>query len=219
MKQTYIIGNWKSNKTVSEAKEWFEQVRILPINVDSNKTVILCPPFHLLPLSSALIQEYSLPFHLGAQDVSPFAMGAYTGEVNAEQLKEFVQYVLIGHSERRQHFSETDEMVAQKAQEVLKAGLQPIVCVQGKETSVPEGVSMIAYEPIFAIGTGKADTPEDAEEVLRFFKGKNITTTIYGGSVNPENVFSFTSQPSVAGVLPGKDSLDPQLFIDIIHNS
>ncbi len=221
MKHTYIIGNWKSRKTVSEAKEWFEKIAQMQQMFGSleNKTVILCPPFHLLELCSSLVQQYTLPLSLGAQDVSPFGIGAFTGEVAAEQLKEFVQYVLIGHSERRQHFQETDAMIAQKAQQVLSAGITPVVCVQGKETLVPEGVQMIAYEPVFAIGTGNADTPDDAESVLSFFKGKGITTTIYGGSVNPENVASFTHQLSIDGVLPGTDSLDPTLFTNIIANS
>ncbi len=220
MKKIYIIGNWKSHKTVSEAAEWFEKISHLKPQFSNleNKTIILCPPFELLSLSSALIQEYALPFILGAQDVSPFDEGAHTGEIAAVQLKEFVQYILVGHSERR-NLGETDEIVAQKSQQVLKAGLIPVVCVQGKETPVPEGVHVIAYEPVFAIGTGIADTPEDAEEVLKFFKEKGMTTTIYGGSVSPENVSSFTTQPSVDGVLPGKDSLNPQLFADIITNS
>lgn len=220
MKQTYIIGNWKSHKTLSEAKEWFEKIAQMRNDFDGleNKTIILCPPFHLLPLCSSLIQEYHLPFSLGAQNVSQFDMGAHTGEIAASQLKEFVQYVLIGHSERR-NMGETDEIVAQKAAEALQSGLKPIVCVQGKETPVPQGVTMIAYEPVFAIGTGNADTPEDAESVLHSYKEKGMTITIYGGSVNPDNVASFTHQSSVDGVLPGTDSLDPQLFTNIIKNS
>lgn len=221
MKQTYIIGNWKSHKSISEAKEWFAAISQMKSQFEhlENKTIVLCPPFHLLELSLSLISQYSLPFSLGAQDVSPFEIGAYTGAIAAEQLKEFVEYVLIGHSERRQHFGDTDEAVAQKSSRALAAGLKPVVCVQGKETPVPEGVTMIAYEPVFAIGTGKADTPEDAEDVLKFFRGKGLETTIYGGSVNPENVASFTSQSSVSGVLPGTDSLDPHLFANIILNS
>lgn len=221
MKHTYIIGNWKSHKTISEAREWFATISSYKSQFDNltDKTIILCPPFHLLQLSSACIQEYALPFSLGAQDVSPFAMGAYTGEIAAEQIKEFAEYVLIGHSERRKNFAETDEMIAQKVQKALEAGLKPVVCVQGKDTPVPQGVTMIAYEPIFAIGTGNADTPEDAEDVLKTFKEKGFESTIYGGSVNPDNVNSFTSQPSVSGVLPGTDSLDPQLFANVILNS
>lgn len=217
MKTIHIIGNWKSHKTSDEAREWFgeiakiEEVKHLP----EDKKVVLCPPFHLIPLVSALIQEYQLPFSLGAQNVSAYGTGAHTGEIAAEQLKEYASYVLIGHSERRQ-MGETDELVNEKAQKALQSGLIPVVCVQGKETPVPTGVTCIAYEPIFAIGTGNADTPEDAEDVLRFFKEKGMTTCIYGGSVNPNNVASFTSQPSVDGVLPGTDSLDPIKFAAII---
>lgn len=217
MKTIHIIGNWKSHKTSLETRQWFEdiaKVRDLSSAVQDKK-VILCPPSHLLSLSSALIQEYQLPFVLGAQDVSPYDIGAHTGEIAGKQLKEFVQYVLIGHSERRR-MGETDDIVAQKSQRAREVGLIPVVCIQGKDTPVPDGVTIVAYEPVFAIGTGNADTPEDAEEVLKFFKGKGIATCIYGGSVNPENVASFTSQPSIDGVLPGTDSLDPSKFAAVI---
>ena len=179
MNKTYIIGNWKSNKTSSDVRGWFESISQMKSEFGDldNKAIILCPPFHHLALSSALIQEYELPFELGAQDVSPFEMGAYTGEIAAAQLKEYVSYVIVGHSERRKNFSETDEMVAAKVKMALKEELKPIVCVQGKDTPIPEGAKIIAYEPVFAIGTGKADNPEDAEEVLKFFREKGIETT------------------------------------------
>jgi triosephosphate isomerase len=222
MKNTFIIGNWKSHKTKKEATEWLEKLAALfkeeAVSYE-DKTIILCPPFHLIPLVSSLIHQYQLPLKLGAQDVSPFAQGAYTGEIAASQLKEYVEYVIIGHSERRKYFGESDEIIAQKTKQVQEAGITPLVCVQSSDTPVPEGVTMLAYEPIFAIGTGNADTPEDAEKVLLTFKNKGIQTTIYGGSVNPENVMSFTNQASIDGVLPGTDSLDPDLFFHIIQNS
>jgi len=222
MKNTFIIGNWKSHKTSKEATEWFEKLATLfkeeTLSYE-NKTIILCPPFHLLPLVSSLIHEHQLPLQLGAQDVSPFEVGAYTGEVAASQLREYVDYVIIGHSERRKYFGESDEVVAQKTKQALGAGITPLVCVQSIDTTVPHGVSMIAYEPVFAIGTGNADTPEDAEKVLQTFKDKGMQITLYGGSVNPENVASFMKESAVDGVLPGTDSLDPDLFFHIIQNS
>ncbi|MGH7203545.1 MAG: triose-phosphate isomerase family protein, partial [Candidatus Levyibacteriota bacterium] len=159
--------------------------------------------------------------YIGAQDISPFASGAYTGEVNANQIKEFAQYAIIGHSERRKYFREDDEMLIKKVRMALAEGIIPIFCVASADTFIPEGVELVAYEPLFAIGSGKADTPEDAEEIARAIKEKNadVKTVIYGGSVNPENVHSFTSMPSVDGVLPGGASLDTQKFTQLITNA
>lgn len=218
MKSTYIIANWKSNKTVSEARQWFSQISNDQYSI-TNTQVVLCPSFPLLSVCKELINKYSLSWKLGAQDISPFPSGKYTGEVNAIQVKEFADYVIVGHSERRQHFGETDDVITQKVKQAISAGLTPILCVQGKDTPVPEGVKIIAYEPIFAIGTGNADTPQDAEDVLSFFKGKGIEIGIYGGSVTGDNIAGFLSQPSIDGVLPGTASLDPSAFSSLIAHA
>ncbi|MEK9143540.1 MAG: triose-phosphate isomerase family protein [Patescibacteria group bacterium] len=223
MKKLLIAGNWKSNKTVQEAiawlLEWNAKCQMLNAKWE-NATVVLCVPFTLLYPLKQEIDRLQLPIELGAQDVSPFPDGAYTGEVSARQIKELSDWVIIGHSERRKYFGETDEILAQKVDQAKSAGLHIIYCVPDKETTVPPGVDAVAYEPMWAIGTGKSDTPENAGEVIRGIKVKtNIPVVIYGGSVTQENVASFVSQEAIDGVLPGGASLDPEKFANLIKNA
>jgi triosephosphate isomerase (TIM) len=154
-------------------------------------------------------------------DISPFDEGAYTGEINGNQIREFADYVIIGHSERRKNFAETDEMLSQKVQRAIECSLTPIFCVQGSDTPIPDGVTLVAYEPIFAIGTGNPDTPENAEAVIKTIKEKNpsVKYVLYGGSVTPEGVGGFTQKPLIDGVLVGGASLLSDKFVQIIKNS
>jgi len=218
MKTIFIIANWKSYKTTVEGENWFQEISNFQFPISNEKEIIICPPFTLLPLAKTLIERYNLPISLGAQDISPFDEGAYTGEINGKQIKEFADYVIIGHSERRQNFSETDAMLAKKVVIARKYGLMPIFCVQGKETPVPQTVEIIAYEPVSAIGTGDPDTPENAQEITSIFKQKNIAHTLYGGSVTSENIHAFTSQPAIDGALIGGASLNPKEFLQIVKN-
>ncbi len=221
MKKLLIVANLKSYKTEIEAKNWldkFKSVKDLDLNL-LEKMVIICPPFTLLEFFKETLLQNGINVSLGAQDVSPFDEGAYTGEVNAKQIKEFCDYVLIGHSERRKNFQETDEVLLRKTQEALNNNLKIIFLIQSKENIIPNGVEIIAYEPTFAIGTGNSDTPENAEEVALFFKEKNDYTFLYGGSVKPENVGNFTKEDDINGVLVGGASLDAQEFIEIIKNA
>ena len=221
MKKLFIVANWKSNKTILETQEWFQTFNNLHLAFNKEeKEIIVCPPFTLLPTVQQSIVNGQLSIVAGTQDISPFEHGAYTGEVNAQQVKEFATYVIVGHSERRQNFKEDPEMLGKKVAMALASGLKPIFCVQGKETPIPEGVEIVAYEPVFAIGTGHPDTPEDAEDVAKTIKEKhNIPYMLYGGSVNPENIHSFTSLPSVDGALVGGASLDAEKFVAIIKNA
>ncbi len=220
MKKTFIVANWKSNKTESRAKDWLSVISGLKDQDLSNKEIIVCPSFIHLPIMKEFIEGQRLPLKLGAQDVSPFDEGAYTGEVNGEQIKEFVDYVLIGHSERRKNFGETDETLFKKFKLAKENNLSVIFCVQGKETRIPENADIIAYEPINAIGTGNPDTPENAEDVGAYFKANSQTLCIlYGGSVTADNVNGFTSMPNINGVLVGKASLDPLEFLQILKNA
>ena len=222
MDKLLIVANLKSYKTENEAKEWlesFKRINESGQNLD-NKDIIICPPFQLLFMFSSYARDNSLPIKIGAQNVSPFDEGAYTGEINAKQIKEFAEFVLIGHSERRNNFGETDDMLSKKTELSLKYGLTPIFLVQGIDTLIPQGVEVIAYEPIFAIGSGNPDTPENAGKVISAIKGRNNAYKIlYGGSVTSENVKNFTSMPTINGVLVGGASLDPQEFIKIIQNA
>lgn len=205
MKNILIVGNWKSNKTQEEAKDWLTKFHATQTNI------VLCVPFTLLSVMKGG------PFMLGAQDVSPFGEGAYTGEVSARGIKEFADWVIIGHSERRKYFSETDELLAKKVEQAKSVGLKIIYCVPDDKTPVPSGVDVVAYEPVWAIGTGKSDTPENANEVITHIKANSQgALVIYGGSVTAENVASFISQSSIDGVLPGGASLDPEKFSNLI---
>ncbi len=220
MKHTLIAGNWKSNKTNSEAMEWLHNFQF-PISNDQWKTttILLCAPFTLLYPLKQEIERLKLPIELGAQDVSPFGDGAYTGEVSARQVRELAEWVIIGHSERRKYFGESDELLEEKMIQARSAGLRIIYCVPDKETSVPKEVDAVAYEPVWAIGTGKSDTPENANTVISAIKANNhVPLVIYGGSVKAENVASFVSQEAIDGVLPGGASLDAEKFANIIKN-
>lgn len=220
MKPLLIAGNWKSNKTVHEAMAWIEEFRDLSVEIRENKTVIICPPFTALAPMKQEIEKLSLPITLGAQDVSPFPLGSYTGEVAASQLKELAEWVIIGHSERRKYLGETDALLARKAHEARDAGLKIIFCVPDEKTPVPDGVDAVAYEPVWAIGTGKAEDPKAANSIIEAIKRKfSIPIGIYGGSVTPENVATFVSQPAIDGVLPGGASLKADIFASLITHA
>ena len=220
MKSLFIAGNWKSNKTLAEAGEWLEQLRTQNAELnDQIKDIILvlCVPFTLLHFLSYQIKQFKLPIALGAQDVSPYPYGPYTGEVSARQIHEFAEWVIIGHSERRRYFKETDEMLKQKVEQAKQVGLKIIYCVPDDQTAVPEGIDVVAYEPVWAIGTGKSDTPDNANVVISSIKEKTkARVVIYGGSVTAGNVASFVSEPAIDGVLPGGASLDPEKFAALI---
>lgn len=214
-KNIWIIANWKSNKTIAEALDWVSQVGP-QIPKRENLKVVVCPTFSALSEVKKAITVGNFPLMVGAQDLSPFGNGAYTGEESAIILKQFVDLSIMGHSERRQNFNESDEMVAKKVEQALQNSIIPLVCVQSKETPVPEGCKLIAYEPIFAIGTGNPDTPENARQVAQSFKDKRDLEVLYGGSVTSENIKNFISQSEISGVLIGKASLDDQEFIKMV---
>ena len=219
MNKLFIVFNHKSYKTYDEAKEWLSEIKNIDKSLLEQKQIVICPPFTLLSQFKTFFQANNLNIKLGAQDVSPFDEGSYTGEVNAKQIKEFATYVLIGHSERRSNFNETDQLLAQKVNLSLQYGLHPIYLVQDKDTVIPSGVKLIAYEPIFAIGSGNPDTPENADEVARLIKQTGSYQVLYGGSVTSQNVKNFTAKPNINGVLVGGASLDAEEFIKIIKNA
>ena len=210
-----IIANWKSNKILSEAKDWL--IKFNPNYNPVSKTIIICPSFTLLAEVKADLESRKLTIELGGQNISQFENGEYTGEVNAAQIKDFANYVLVGHSERRKNFEETNQILDQKVILAKKYGLTPIFCIQGKDTYIPKEVEIVAYEPIFAIGTGNPDTPENANEVGKAMKDNGYKKFLYGGSVNSQNAASFISMPNINGVLVGRASLDPLEFSKIIE--
>ncbi len=235
------------HKTIDEAIQFAEalQKKNLPGHVET----VLCAPFLALPALSQKVRGSGIK--VGAQNVHWGEQGAYTGEVSVPMLKAAgVQYVIIGHSERRTYFAETDETVNLKVKRALSGGLIPIVCVgevleeresgqtkQVVKEQVKKGLSglssaemkkvIIAYEPVWAIGTGKASTAEDAEEVISFIRKTvadlfdqqvaNEVRIQYGGSVKPENIGTFIAQPNIDGALVGGASLDPESFFQLVQ--
>lgn len=220
----YIIGNWKSNKKEKDIREWFE---IIAKSFQENKKynlnnleLVVCPPFIYLPLSKELRDKYKIPIQLGAQDISPFDAGAYTGEINADMLVEFAKCVIIGHSERRNYFEEKDEILAKKVIQAKERKLISIFCIQGTATFIPCGVDIVAFEPIKSIGTGDPENPKTANETAMMVRNSGkIGKVIYGGSVKPDNINSYLREKYIDGVLPGGASLDPHIFWEMIANA
>lgn len=225
MKKLFIAGNWKSYKGIVEGKAWFDAFGKLYNEKHpswTNVTVILCPPYTLLPLCKECIEKDRLPFVLGGQDVSAFDEGAHTGEINTYQLSEFATWSIIGHSERRRDLGETDAILLQKVEKAKKQGLHVIYCVQNEVVEVPKNVDIIAYEPPWAISTvsgGVAQNPESANRVCKkIVKKYPGIPVIYGGSVTADNVLSFVTQEFIWGVLPGGASLVPEKFFALIDS-
>ncbi len=220
----YVIGNWKSNKNITEVETWFQTMASLyfqnkGLNLQSVEAVV-CVPDVYISLAKKLQDEFNLPLKLGAQDISAYGNGAYTGEVSGDQLKELVEYVIIGHSERRNYFKEEDILLTEKTKRAQEAKLKSIYCVQDENTHIADGVDIVAYEPVWAIGTGKTDTPENADSVAQKIKQNwNGNILIYGGSVTPDNIKSFVTTKYIDGVLPGGASLDPNKFWQMILNA
>ena len=220
MKNIWIVANWKSNKTIAEALDWVGQVGP-KIEKRENVKVVVCPSFIDIEEVKKAVMVGNYPLIVGSQDLSPYDAGEYTGEEAARILKEVVDLAILGHSERRQQFSETDEMIAEKVKQALENNIIPLVCVQDKNTPVPGGTKLVAYEPIFAIGTGKPDSPENAQELafeLKKRHGEEIEV-LYGGSVTSENVKHFLNEDDISGVLVGKASLDPDEFVKIVESA
>lgn len=219
----YVIGNWKSNKSGQETQEWFQAFQKLSVQgkIKSDKVeAVVCLPYVFLPQTRWFRDQNKLALKLGGQDVSAYPNGAYTGEVSAIQLVESAEYVIIGHSERRKYFNEDDKLLSQKVLRAKEANLKVIYCVPDENTVIPAGADIVAYEPVWAIGTGKTDTPENADRVAAAIRSKYKTNIlIYGGSVTPENIKGFITTPHIDGVLPGGASLDPVKFWEMMVNA
>ncbi|HET6363798.1 MAG TPA: triose-phosphate isomerase [Nitrospirota bacterium] len=243
-----IAGNWKMNKTTVEARDLASKLIPLIAGI-KERDIVLAPPFTALQTVAGVIKGTGIA--LSAQNLHWEDKGAFTGEISAEMLLDLgCKYVIIGHSERRQFFSENDETVNKKLRQALNKGLLPIVCVgetlkereAGKANEVIErqvtgalkSVTaaemqkvIIAYEPVWAIGTGKTATPEQANEIHSFIRnkseivyGKEVAGALriqYGGSVTPENVSTLMAMPDIDGALVGGASLKPESFAALVN--
>ncbi|MCX5726283.1 MAG: triose-phosphate isomerase [Candidatus Saganbacteria bacterium] len=243
MRKPVIAGNWKMNCNIAEAETLVSG--LIPLAKDTkDREIVICPPFTALFAVSRLLNGTNIA--LGGQDLFFEEKGAFTGEISAKMLKDIeCKYVIIGHSERRQYFHETDETVNKKIFAALKHDLSPIVCIgealqqreKGEtfkiiERQIKEGFKkleienwklvIIAYEPIWAIGTGKTATPEQAEEVHAFIRKllpkevSNDIRILYGGSVKPDNIKDLMAKPDIDGALVGGASLDADSFSKIV---
>jgi triosephosphate isomerase len=212
-----LIANWKCYKTLGESLTWIDQVGTA-LDESESYEVVVCPPFPYLTQARMRIEEKGYALKLGAQNVSHFEEGAFTGEVSARMVTGLVEYALIGHSERRQHFGETNEQIGQKVALSRKYSVEPLVLVRGDEDSIPVDVAYFAWEPVSAIGTGNAiDAATASAEFSRLTKGREGLYGMYGGSVNPSNVASFMHSPAIYGVVVGSASLNPVSFLEMIH--
>ena len=248
MRTPIIAGNWKMHKTIPETVSFVNELKTL-LKGNTGAEVVICPPFTALSAAAAALEGSAIG--LGAQDVHWEKQGAFTGEVSTAMLLDAgCQYVIIGHSERRQFFGETEETVNRKTKAALAAGLVPIVCVgelleerEAGETELvvarqldgglaclsPQQVEgiIIAYEPVWAIGTGRTASAEDANSVCDYIRrrlanhfGMDIAQKVriqYGGSVKPDNIAELMAQSDIDGALVGGASLDPLSFSKLIE--
>ena len=241
----YIAANWKMHKTVAEAAEFVDA--LLPRIAATQNDVVICAPF--TALTAVVERRYGTAVKVAAQNMHEEDAGAFTGEISAPMLVELdVEAVVLGHSERRQYFNETDEALARKVPAALAAGLEPILCVGESEQARDAGETeevlerqlqadlaglesadlsrvVIAYEPIWAIGTGRTATPEQAQQVCAFIRDvvrmrgavAGELRVLYGGSVKPANAAELLALPDVDGALVGGASLDAEEFAAIVE--
>lgn len=246
MRKPLIAGNWKMNKTISETEKLLGELKAIPLN--SGVDIVVCPPAICIPKAAEVLKDTSID--LGAQNVHYESSGAFTGEISAAMLKEAgVSYAIVGHSERRQYFGETDETVAKRAFAALNAGITPIICVgetleqreQGNTNSVVTAQiltalelfsaeqiakTVVAYEPIWAIGTGKTATSDQANETIgvirsaireKYGDAADAVRILYGGSMNAKNAAELRSMSEIDGGLIGGASLKAKDFAEIIN--
>lgn len=248
-RQPMVAGNWKMHKTAGEGAILTQNIDSLVSELWDDVEVVVCPPFTALKSVSTVIELDRLKMGLGAQDVHWEAEGAFTGAIATRMLVDLrCDYVIVGHSERREYFGETDETVNKKVHAVFAAGMVPIVCVgeslavrdadeteqfvRGQVRAAVAGISpenaarlVIAYEPVWAIGTGRTPTPEGANDVARSIRATVGATfgqpaamavrVLYGGSVKPENAAMFFAEPDIDGALVGGAALEASSFAGI----
>lgn len=221
----HIIANFKASLTEEEVNQWIKEFRNSSVSLSSNLEVVICPAFVHLDEFKPLLDLKKVK--LGVQDLSPQPQGAFTGEITAQALKkEGVTYALLGHSERRRHFKETNEIVLEKVKQALKYKIIPIICVDRNnfpaqiklinQLSLDQELLLFAYEPLSAIGTGKPEKPEAVARIAQEIKKLSNYPVLYGGSVNLQNAASFLKQANIDGLLISTASLKAQTFLEIL---
>ena len=247
MRKLLIAGNWKMNTTLMEAVDLVNEMKE-PLDAVDGVDKVVCPPFISVAVISEILMGSSV--NVGAQNMYFKEKGAFTGEISPSMLVDICEYVIIGHSERRQYFNETDEMVNKKVRAALDAGLKPIICIgenleQNKLRETAQIVTaqakvaldgigystaiVIAYEPIWAIGTGKAATGIDANATIRIIRGvigdmygakaTQDMRILYGGSVTATNITEFIMQTEIDGALVGGASIKAEEFISMVEQA
>ena len=249
MRNKIIAGNWKMFKDLNESTELINGLKSKLATLPNGVQAIVCPPFVSLALANKLLE--GSPIALGAQNMYPEDEGAFTGEISPKMLKSAgCQYVILGHSERRQYFSESNEFINKKAKKAIASGLIPIICVgetlEEREKNITDKIVstqvtgclkdipaaeveklIIAYEPVWAIGTGKVATPQQAQDVHKLIRGlvaqlyssatAEKVVIQYGGSVKPENAKELLHQPDIDGALVGGACLKADSFAAIVQ--
>jgi triosephosphate isomerase len=221
MDKKLFVANWKSHKTKEEAIKFFEYLRDNISHIDlSNKEIIIAVPFTLLAKAKYLVDEFKLPVKLSSQNVSSFPEGAYTGEINAKQVREFADYTIVGHSERKRYFHESESDVENKIKEAKEVGLKVIQCIQDENSQLHKDSDILAFEPpnsISTFGVGEPDDPKDIEKVFsKLSEELSGRTILYGGSVDENNVKTYADISTCGGFLIGGASLDPMSFISLL---
>lgn len=224
----YLIGNWKSNKTFEETYRWFDQFAQVYAPVP-DLTVVVSVPSPYIQEANKKISELKLKHvAVGAQDVSPYPFGAYTGAVSANMLKHHVGFCIVGHSERRNYFAESHLEVANKVSRLLEVSIKPVLCIdepyaQKQFAAIDQSElvrTIVAYEPLEAIGTGNPAEPSHVANVVKNIKlllDSDSVPIIYGGSTNAANTTDYLKIEGVSGLLPGGSSLNPNVFAEMVQ--
>lgn len=211
-----IIANWKSNFTEKEAKDWLENFKNY-----KGRPFVICSPFTLLDFLHSYIRDNDLPVKIGAQNISAYEEGPFTGEVTGREIKEFAEYVLVGHSERRRLFNEMQDEIANKLLRAQENNLTSILCISDLgqlEEITPVDDLVIAFEPVEAIGTKNPSSISEVETAVIEIKKKINAPVLYGGSVDADNVSRYTKKEMIDGVLVGGESLVAKDFLKLLEN-
>lgn len=213
----YFIANWKANKNLSQTQDYINKFVEIVGMLEQSK-VIICPPY---PLISSIKEKIAGKnnLYVGSQDLSVFEEGSYTGEVTAKTLQGLVDFVILGHSERRKNFNETQETIAKKVTLAKKYQIEPIICIRNIEDwqVIKDQAKIVAYEPVAAIGTGMNEDPKKVTDFKKTLNLKPETIFIYGGSVKSDNADSYLGTKEIDGFLIGGASLDPESFKKIVE--